>query len=226
MTTTIGPQCPDPSTVTDMHDTKPLSHIVSTLTLNSLQQEEFDRISKLYAKAYSILLDKWYRYAATKTNYAIDGADMRYIDRSLRTICTHSWLKTQEDQQVATFASNELCRHLREREAQGLPAPHPEFSPLVRSASEVVFYWGYDIKVKDHTVRVPVLGKATTGRFKYFSGSIKAIGIDHDRHEGFSCRIYFRENDAPGKPWQIGVDPIPQTPLNQKLRSAGIGFML
>lgn len=209
-----------------MQDIKPLSHIVSSLTLNSNQQEEFDRISKLYVKVYNLLLSKWYRYAERKEHSNIDGLDMRYIDRALRTICTHDWLVTQEDQQVAVFASNELCRHLRERAFLGLPLPHPELCPMNRDTNEVVFYWGYDIKVKNHTVRVPIIGKATTGRFKYFSGSIKAIGMAHDPFEGFSCKIYFRENDQASKSWQIGADPIPQSPLNQKLRNAGIGFML
>ena len=217
-----------------MPENKPLSHLDSTLTLNSYQQEEFRRISDLYVKVYNLLLGKWYRFAASKNdNNVIDGADMRCIDRTLRSMCNHGWLTSEEDQQVATFASNELCRCLREREYHGLPPPHPQHDPIERETNEVVFYWGYDIKVKDHTVRVPVLGKASTGRFRYFSGSIKAIGVRDDKANGMRCIIYYRENDrdsaksaTPAKPWSVGVDPIPKSPLNQQLRDAGIGFMV
>lgn len=217
-----------------MSETKPLSHIASTLTLNSYQQEEFSRISTLYTKVYNQLLGKWYRFAATKESDRIDGQDLKHIDRSLRQLQEQPWLSSPEDKSIALFASNELCRHLKEREQHGLPPPHPELAPMTKFNDEVVFYWGFDIKVKEHTVRVPVLGKATTGRFRYFSGSIKAIGV-RSEGESMQCVIYYRENsegrqdkaaEKPGGTWCVGPDPIPQSPLNQRLRSAGIGFMI
>lgn len=213
-----------------MPDTKPFSYIASSLSLNSYQKEEFDRISKLYTKVYNLLLSRWYRFSSRKASPRIDGHDMRFVDSCLNELTQQNWLEDADDKVIATFASNELCRHLREREMNGLPAPHPEFFPITKFDDEVVFYWEYDVRVKERTVRVPVLGKATTGRFKYFSGSIRGIGFRTDPLDGgMQCLIYFRENVAKpneAAPWIVGSDPIPRSPLNQRLRAEGIGFML
>ncbi len=215
-----------------MPDTKPLSHICSTLNLNSYQQEEFDRISGLYNRVYNHLLAQWYSFAEKKSSAALDGQDFKFIERTVRDLPRKGWLCTEEDRVISEHAASELERNLQERLALGLPLPHPDTAPMTKFSDEVVFYWGYDVKVKEHTARVPVLGKATTGRFRFFSGSIRAIGVRRSAPDEFQCVVYHRDNEkcpvAPVKTtnvWQVGADPIPQSPLNQRLRAAGIGFM-
>lgn len=215
-----------------MTDTKPLSHVASALHLNSFQQEEFERISGLYKRVYNKLLRKWYDFAEHRPKVPLSSSDYRFLERQLRQLQNQPWLSNHDDRLISLFALNEFYRHMKERELCSLALPHPDTSPMTKHNDEVVFYWGYDVKVRDRTLKVPVLGKANTGRFYFFTGSIRAIGVRRNR-QGMECVIYYREN-APSattaqhtdKGWHINEDPIAQSPLNQRLQQAGIGFLV
>ncbi len=213
-----------------MSDKKPRRIVSSSITLTPAQHEEYLRVSEVFHKVFNSLLLQWYGWAQRKPFPNITSSDFKFINERHRSLVYHvTWIE-EDCEQIALFAANELCRVLTENELKGLPVPHKETNPIIRPTNEVVFYQDYNIKVKEKFVRLPVLGKAPVGKFNYFSGSIRAIGVKVDSNGDMRCNIYYEENEvifdeSDHNVWKVGDQDIPQTPLNFRLRKAGIGFM-
>lgn len=176
-----------------MNETKPLGQLVSSLEFDRSQEEEFTRIAQRYHDHYQELLRRWYIFSDSRIHPRLSMADFAYIDQTSR----HVQAELPEEDlhiELPLFAASELCRNLREIELAGKPMPHPDLAPIVRQPTEVVFYWGFDVKVRDHHLKVPILGQAPTGRFSFFMGSIRAIGVRRGPR-GMQCVIYYRENE-------------------------------
>lgn len=214
-----------------MSDNKPFSFLSSSITLNSFQREEFIRISEIYNKVYNHLLLQWRGYAARKALPHITGADFRHIDERLRNLLHFAKWIDPEEKQIAYFAANELCRVLKDHDYNDLTFSVSLDTLFQKVNDEVIFYRDYNIKVKDKTVCLPVIGKAKIGRFDYFTGSIRAVGVRTDANEDLECVIYYKENDdlfnvKEPTVWRLEGNQIPMSHLNVRLRQAGIGFMM
>lgn len=181
-----------------MSEIKPLGQLVSSLLLDAAQEKEFERIAQVYDTFYQTLLTQWYAFSTNRTTTKLTLSDFTYLDQRARHL-QKTLPPGSHDFELPLFACNELCRNLRENEFAGRPLPHPTVTPLKRDHQSVVFYWGFDIKVREHHMRVPLIGHAATGRFRYFTGSIVAVGVR--RHaRGMQCLVYFRDNEkAPVK---------------------------
>lgn len=205
-----------------------LPYVSSTLTFNSFQKEEFERSLNVYNRVYNYLLLQWLAYSKGRPLLHIGPNDNKYIfDKMHGLLHRDNWIE-EDLKVVAINASKELYSNLFYKNEAGVALPNEND---LRKLDTVIFHKDFDIKIKENRLTLPVVGKAVTGRFSYFSGSIKAVGVRWDRFGNeHQAMVYYKNNselfiDKPDTVWMVKGCEVQKSPLNLELRKAGIGFM-
>jgi hypothetical protein len=211
-----------------MQETKPLPYVISTLTLNSFQKEEFERTLVVYSRVYNYLLLQWIHFSKSKPLNHIGDADSKFISERLRSLIHFAEWIEKDLELVASCAAREFVNLLHIRYNCTGSSPTEED---MKKDNLVIFHREYDVRLKNSRISLPVIGKIITGRFNFFSGSIRAVGIRQDYNlDEFHCLIYYKENtqlfdEKDPKCWTVKGQEIPKSRLNIDLRKAGIGYM-
>ena len=170
-----------------MHLVAPLQSVQSTIYLNAgFQREEFNRVTRMYRMVYNYLFDAWAHREKEGPRLNVGPADHRFLTNKLNSLFSFTqWVK-KDEQGIAYCAMNEFYRRCFEYSHFGAPWP----SRWPNATSRAVFYKKFRLHLRAGNVELPVMGQLVMERLPFFSGAIRAVGMQRDECGAYQCVVY------------------------------------
>jgi hypothetical protein len=170
--------------------TPPFKYVQAVAHLGGAQVLEFQRVAVMYRRLYNYLLSAWLDKAAHLGLTQVSPRDIRFLSTKLNALLSFTQWVAPGEKGLAYCACTEVYRDLVD--ASTRQKPMPQYKP--ETNHRIVAYKQFDAKVKIKRVMLPVIGQVTTERFEYFTGSIRAVGLEEIDGQRLVCRLYYHPN--------------------------------